>query len=243
MKLKIVTKINLFITLLIIITSVFLGIFFIKHETKSIEIELDERANTIAHYLAYNSEYGVLVGDKDILNRLLQGIIKEKNISYAIIENKQGKIIAQAGKKTTEYIKEFTTPIIAKPLSKEINELDIIPHKKKEIKKEIIGKVKLGVSLFDLHKKSYQIQKVILSIIFMVILISAIIVFLIIRFLIHHPLNKLISGTEKIGGGDLSYRVNINTNDEIGILANSFNKMAETLQIDINKIKITKRIT
>ena len=74
------TKINLFITLLIIITSVFLGIFFIKHETKSIEIELDERANTIAHYLAYNSEYGVLVGDKDILNRLLQGIIKEKSL-------------------------------------------------------------------------------------------------------------------------------------------------------------------
>lgn len=44
------------------------------------------------------------------------------------------------------------------------------------------------------------------------------------------PIKKLYEGTEHIGKGDLNYRVEVKTNDEIGQLADSFNKMAQDLK-------------
>ena len=43
------------------------------------------------------------------------------------------------------------------------------------------------------------------------------------------PLELLRKGTERIGGGDLDFRLNIKTGDEIEILADEFNKMTEHL--------------
>jgi signal transduction histidine kinase len=43
------------------------------------------------------------------------------------------------------------------------------------------------------------------------------------------PLELLRKGTERIGGGDLDFRLNIKTSDEIEVLADEFNKMTERL--------------
>jgi signal transduction histidine kinase len=43
------------------------------------------------------------------------------------------------------------------------------------------------------------------------------------------PLELLGKGTERIGGGDLDFRLNIKTGDEIEVLADEFNKMTEHL--------------
>lgn len=48
--------------------------------------------------------------------------------------------------------------------------------------------------------------------------------------LISGPLKKLRDGMKDIARGDLSRRVDIHTNDEIGSLADSFNEMTENLQ-------------
>lgn len=54
------------------------------------------------------------------------------------------------------------------------------------------------------------------------------------------PLKKLKDSVNNIAGGDLSNRVKIKSNDEIGELANSFNRMAETIE---NMITGTKELT
>ncbi|MDI6758128.1 MAG: HD-GYP domain-containing protein [Candidatus Omnitrophota bacterium] len=43
------------------------------------------------------------------------------------------------------------------------------------------------------------------------------------------PIKKLLEGTRRIARGDLEYKVSIKSGDEIGELADSFNKMAESL--------------
>ena len=45
------------------------------------------------------------------------------------------------------------------------------------------------------------------------------------------PINKLKCATERIASGDLKYRVDINSKNEIGSLANSFNTMAGKLNL------------
>ncbi len=44
------------------------------------------------------------------------------------------------------------------------------------------------------------------------------------------PLSKLTEGVERIGDGELGYRVPVERNDEIGRVANSFNEMTEKRQ-------------
>lgn len=44
------------------------------------------------------------------------------------------------------------------------------------------------------------------------------------------PLRTLRQGVERIGGGDLGYRLELKSGDEIEILADEFNKMASQLQ-------------
>jgi diguanylate cyclase (GGDEF)-like protein len=49
------------------------------------------------------------------------------------------------------------------------------------------------------------------------------------------PLRKLIAGTKIVGSGNLNYRIDIKSKDEIGLLANSFNKMTQDLLIQRQK--------
>ena len=65
------------------------------------------------------------------------------------------------------------------------------------------------------------------------IFFSAILTSLLVGFFISRslriPIRKLALGTQKIANGDLDFRVGIEADDEIGVLAGSFNKMAEDL--------------
>jgi signal transduction histidine kinase/HAMP domain-containing protein len=57
-------------------------------------------------------------------------------------------------------------------------------------------------------------------------------------YLITRPIRSVTAGAKAIGEGDMDYRINIKTGDEMGDLANSFNNMASLLQnkaISMNK--------
>jgi len=51
------------------------------------------------------------------------------------------------------------------------------------------------------------------------------------------PVNRLIESTERIAGGDLKERITIDSSDEIGRLADSFNKMAGSLDRSFTGLK------
>jgi signal transduction histidine kinase len=51
------------------------------------------------------------------------------------------------------------------------------------------------------------------------------------------PLNELVASADKIGKGDLEHRIDIRTRNEIGALAQAFNRMAESLVQDITERK------
>ncbi|MFW6136889.1 MAG: ATP-binding protein, partial [Candidatus Aminicenantaceae bacterium] len=51
-----------------------------------------------------------------------------------------------------------------------------------------------------------------------------------------HPLLNMVMATEKISQGDLSHKVKVDSNDEIGCLADSFNKMTEDLKAANHKL-------
>ena len=60
-----------------------------------------------------------------------------------------------------------------------------------------------------------------------VILFVSVIVGVVISRTISRPILSLAKATEDFGKGDLSHRATVNSNDEIGLLAETFNRMAE----------------
>ena len=76
-----------------------------------------------------------------------------------------------------------------------------------------------------------------------VVVLSSFISFLTIKA-ITGPINKLVKGTKIIGKGDLEYKFDLGTKNEIGHLATSFNKMTKNLhKIIVSKDELEKEVT
>ncbi len=57
------------------------------------------------------------------------------------------------------------------------------------------------------------------------------------------PIKELVYGVEQVAGGNLTYKVKLKADDEIGILASSFNKMTEELnKITLNYQNLNKTL-
>ena len=68
------------------------------------------------------------------------------------------------------------------------------------------------------------------SVLFLIGLGMALIASFVLARRVVYPLRRLREGVERIGVGDLGYRLDIKTGDEIEVLAEEFNKMTEQLQ-------------
>lgn len=92
------------ITILIIFLASGLSFFLIQR------LKISERENiirygfTLANNLAYNSEYGVLIANEEILITLIQGVMREKDVVYCIIQDLEGNIFSQGGEIDTKVV-------------------------------------------------------------------------------------------------------------------------------------------
>ncbi|MFW6140293.1 MAG: cache domain-containing protein [Acidobacteriota bacterium] len=105
----------------------------------------------------------------------------------------------------------------------------------KNLQNQIIGILYVGML-----EKPYidTAHKVMITFTFMasmlVILLLVLLYFSINRII--NPLLKIVEATQKIAKGDLSHKVKVNSKDEIGYLAESFNKMTDDLEAANKKL-------
>lgn len=95
---------------------------------------------------------------------------------------------------------------------------------------EVIGEVRVGLTLADLDEEITKSQTAAILLTFMVV-VSAIIIMTAFVRVITRPIQSLVEVTDQIlREGDLSKTVDIVRNDEIGLLAESFNRMIKSLK-------------
>lgn len=103
--------------------------------------------------------------------------------------------------------------------------------------KKILGVQDIIISLERVKAYVHTDQnRAILFLIFTFILLSTT-VGLLIRYFIAHPIRKLIEGTTMITAGNLDHQISIDTGDEIGELARSFNVMTSRLKTSRQEIE------
>ncbi len=81
---------------------------------------------------------------------------------------------------------------------------------------------------------------IVFALIFVLALIAAALGTSLVAKRITKPIDVLVGGVQQISGGNLEAKIELNTGDEISVLANSFNKMTDELKLHIEGIaKIT----
>jgi len=60
--------------------------------------------------------------------------------------------------------------------------------------------------------------------------IGCLMAILFVWYFVHRPVHDLVVGTMRLASGDLSHRIHVRSRDELGVLAESFNEMAEDLE-------------
>ncbi len=118
----------------------------------------------------------------------------------------------------------FITPI---PNEKSCYTADCHVHDKED---EILGVLDVSLSMKETDAILAQETSIMLRYNTAVTLSLALIVGLVIWVGVHVPMTKFLIGTREISSGNLNYKINIKRSDEIGVFAESFNKMTEDLR-------------
>ncbi|MCP4650428.1 MAG: PAS domain S-box protein [PVC group bacterium] len=234
MKFTISKKAIILFVVLFAVLAAFISYYFVTYHKNSLLKEFDERAKILLSSLVLSSEYPVLIEDKKALNRLGANVLRQKDVVFCGIQDKEGRVLFQRGAKGGQYLRQYSSPIITERFSEVSGAEWILGEAEKELKE--IGYVYLILSIEDVMRKLQTIGMNIGAFVLAGIVISFLLFSLFIRFILGRPIRNLMQGIEKISQGDLLYKVQVNTTDEIGTLARAFNKMTD----DLNQTTVSR---
>jgi two-component system NtrC family sensor kinase len=101
----------------------------------------------------------------------------------------------------------------------------------------ILGVLDVQMSLADLDKALMHNRLIVFAVSIAVVAITIILFAVVVYLMIYRPINKLQAGTLRLAVGDLSYRIDMQGRGEFGMLARSFNNMAENLRTAYQELK------
>jgi len=244
-------KSTLLVTAIIIIVASILSAFFITRQKEQAYSDLKRRGMSLVKNLAYNSEYGVLISNKDVLDNLIKGLKSDKDILYVLIQDTDGKLIASTeegvepeivqaseNKKAVTARDSFIQKVslkgdgqvfdIAHPIvTEEKSESDFfeIAEPDKSSEKRKIGVARIGMTLQNVNAEIKKNSLITILLTIAIIILSVIATNILIKKLLMHIIYQLLNAAKAIGRGELNSEINIQSSDELGELANAFKDM------------------
>lgn len=102
--------------------------------------------------------------------------------------------------------------------------------------KKVLGVLDINISLAKVDESIAEYQRnMVLNLLVIMIAISIVSAGFV-WLMIYSPVKKLITGTKRIAMGDMDYVIEAKSSDELGVLANSFNRMTRDLKRANNEI-------
>ncbi len=253
--LSIQQKFILITSVCIIVLMSLLGYIAIKRETDILYQDTAKQAKVLAETLAIPLindliyEKLGLVEEGGLIDNYITGIYNRRdlNLVYIMVLDETGRVISHND--FTEYGKTYTDPIAKKAFH--ANSTTIQRYLEPSMGHEVLdvatplsigkkrwGTLRLGVSLLPVEKEK---QTMVRRIILLTLLILAggfvIILFITRRFI--GPIMALAKLMGEVGSGNLTLRAEVKGNDELAMLAKSFNDMLESIREANEKLRRT----
>lgn len=253
--------------IVIIAVFVIEGIFLylnIRSLSRQILQKTEEEAFNLSETIRLSIRYAMIKDRRDEYQRIIDDVAKRKGIVEVRIFNKQGMITVSSDRSKVGTIvdkkaeacygchKEDEAKVLLPSDSKTriyhtekqsllglinpiYNESSCYPCHPKSL--NVLGVLDTTISLEDFEKEKGQIyNRMILSGIISVIIMSFLLSLLLTRF-VNRPIEKLLTATRDAARGNLDMKVEIDSHDELGELAQSFNHMISELKRSRNAIE------
>ncbi len=253
-------KVFAMFALLIFIISVSFTSFFIHHQRTSLRDTQLKDGRLLAGILAYNSRIGVFAENEELLKVPVEGVFQQEGVLGVSVFNLEGKILLKQERPGTKRLEksgagyegrsreifmklrssgsplyledksraEFWSPVISAPRYSTEESL-IFEGDALQVESRIIGFVRIIVDkgVLNTQLNELLVKGILLGILFLIV--GSLATYLVVRG-ITKPLDRLTGYVRALGvEGDLE-KVPVETNDEIGKLAEAFNEMFESLK-------------
>ncbi len=159
--------------------------------------------------------------DTILIKATLDAVLKDAAIIHIKVLDQRNKVLAEGGSLKNKADESVTVPLIWSDNT-------------------TIGSVEIGYSHEQFKNRlSNALFEKSLALLVTIILVGLVTVFLLKKIVIS-PLNELSSvlGDIAQGGGDLTQRIPIKSNDELGQLSHSFNSFIETVQSIVSSLAL-----
>lgn len=232
MKIGIKVKLASILSTLLILTTSLLGVVLIFHQRASLDSLMRSMAGTITGEFAGNSKIPLMQKDGLAMNLLIQNMLKNPGITDAYILNHDFMIeghkdLIEVGHDYYRNKGIFTAA--GPPPWVDESEGTITFVSPIVFKQTTVG---YAVVLFSDDFIKERVQKAVTSVILVagiaIVIVSLISVPMASGLL--RPIFRLFKGTKEIALGNFDYRIPDKSNDEMGDLVRSFNKMASELK-------------
>jgi len=250
------TRFMIYVTALLVGLVVLVLFLIEQREVRAIFEEQKDRGILTAEYIAQFNQNLFIFGDSEGVKEDLEKRI-DKNLIYVIFYDQNLKPFA-----ANEFIKNYYSIYADSKLDPEAKKGDYFLETKNiavetklgrylrvmEIEVPIyvegsptrFGSIKIGLSLEEMRAEELKTRLMLILIGCSGLLIGVGGAALMARR-ITKPLDKLVDGTVKISKGDFSQAIDIDTQDEIGELAQSFNEMSQQLQLTRKRMEAANR--
>ncbi len=252
---KLRTKFSLLISVLVIVIILGVTIFLYIAESRFLIKEME--TNRIGLLESFNQvcKESLVIKDDILLLNYLKLIKNTEGLLYAMLINPDGKVLAHTdvhllgnvtndtySKKSME-TEELLIQSYADGKGKEILELNLPVR----TRNEKIGIARIGFSqriLNNLVKETLINTRKRMLMVAIVSLIIGILGALILTHMMSNPIKKLAKGAQIVGKGNLNYRIAVKSRDELGGLADEFNRMTQQLkELDQMKSDFVSSVT
>lgn len=251
---KIFVKIAIFI---FVISFSFIA-FFIQHQRTILTDNLRKNGELLAGILAHNSRIAVFSENEMLLNNVVEGVFTQESVLEVSIFNQEGNLLKQQDrqlyKKSASFNRSNLTLIFDK-LKETLSPFCLEDKRKIEFwspvisgsdyyieapmffeyslpqrKQRIIGFVRITMSkkMLFAQLNNLLLKSILIGSLFLIL--GAGVAYFVSKGIIK-PLNRLTEGVKTLGTGGAVDRLPVETDDEIGKLAEAFNTMSESLTI------------
>lgn len=156
------------------------------------------------------------------LNEYFYSLIADANtdLLYLFLYDEAGNLIASAGRH------KYGDASVRLSLSEQIKLGKVHVSKPILLQSQQVGELQFGLSLLDFEQNVANIHRENLWVLFFAILLASLVLLLSIVY-VNKQLSRLISASKAFSDGHYQVRVKISSHDELALLSQNFNQMAE----------------
>ena len=228
-------KLSLLITALVVLAVALVGLFLLREQQQSLTAEMTKRGLTMAENFAAGAKTPLLTNDELTLGVLVTDAMRDPDVAYVIVSDQDGNVLAHSDARAVK-----TAVVRPKELEPLKNRVLIQTYKTPQGRiidfavPLVYGGVPVGALYLGFSEEaitaalaSARNQALLITLLMVLAGLGGAVG---LAALLSRPIFRLVQATGAIAAGNFNITLPVASRDELGVLTDSFNRMARSLR-------------